>query len=136
MLWTVLTGIGYNFEVYSFKSSIIQSMHSSELTSQGISGKSSFDVGEDCDLSNTNYSFYHGSQKMETYHEHPRHCKLRRYGVGLHGTVGKVAARHQSRPTSCCKERCCKPLLDVILLRRCQTRMLLLRSHVEREGLL
>ena len=56
------------------------------------------------------------SRKMETYRKHPRHCMLRRYGVELCGTVGKDVVRHQSRPTSCYEERCCEPLLDVVLL--------------------
>ena len=73
---------------------------------------------------------------MDTYHEHPRHCKLWRYEVELCGTVGKDAARHQSRPTSHCEERCFEPLLDVILLQRCQTRMLHPSSHVKRVSLL
>ena len=71
-------------------------------------------------------------RKKETYHEHPRHCKLWRYGVGLHAMEAKDDARNQSRPTSCCEEICFEPLLDVILLQRCQTRMLLPRSHVKR----
>ena len=56
------------------------------------------------------------SRKMETYRKHPRNCKLRRYGVELHGIVGKDDKRHQSRPTFHCEERCCEPLLDVVLL--------------------
>ena len=72
---------------------------------------------------------------METYREHPRHCKLRRYGVELSGTVGKDDVRHQRRPTSRFEERRCEPLLDVILLRRFQTRMILPRSHVKRVSL-
>ena len=72
------------------------------------------------------------SRKMETYQECPRHCKLRISRVELRGMVGKDDVRHQSRPTSRCEERCCEPLLDVVLLRRCQTRMLLPRSHVKR----
>ena len=72
---------------------------------------------------------------METYREHPRHCKLWRYGARLHGMVGKDATRHQSRPTSCYEVICCEPLLDFVLLRRCMTRMLLPRSHVKRVSL-
>ena len=53
------------------------------------------------------------SQKMETYHKFPGHCKLRRYEVELRGTVGKDVAKHQRGPTSCSKERCCESLLDV-----------------------
>ena len=75
------------------------------------------------------------SWKMETYREHPRHCKLWIYGVELRSTMGKDATRHQSRPTSYCEERCCEPLLDGVLLQRCQTRMLLPRSHVKRLSL-
>ena len=33
------------------------------------------------------------SWKMDTYCEHPRHCELRRYGVGLCGMVGKDVVR-------------------------------------------
>ena len=75
------------------------------------------------------------NQKMETYREHPRHCNLRRYEVELHGTMGKDAARYQNRPTLCYEEKCCEPLLHVVLLRRYQTRMLLPRSHVKRVSL-
>ena len=72
---------------------------------------------------------------METYREHPRHCKIQRYEMELCGTVGKDAVRHQRRPTLHCEERCCEPLLDVILLQRCQIRMFLPRSHVKRVSL-
>ena len=52
------------------------------------------------------------SWKMEIYCEHPKHCKVRRYGVELCGTVGKDVAKHQRSPTSCYEERCYEPLSD------------------------
>ena len=67
---------------------------------------------------------------METYREHPRHCKLRRYGVELCGMVGKDVARHQRRPTLRCE-----PLLDVVLLQRSKPKKFLPRSHVKRVSL-
>jgi hypothetical protein len=73
-------------------------------------------LGETVISTQTIYITMEQSQKMDTYRGHPRHSKLRRYRVGLHGMVGKDVARHQSRPTSRCEERCWEPLLDVVLL--------------------